>query len=568
MKKTVLNKNYSLLVLVLLILYLTYINIPDNLSMSGGDPAADALKLDLKLQKYSVLYKYLSKFIWVYVILVGALFGYAIYRLYYSDEMFFQGIPILGIPSNWDWDRQGSVFLPAFFNTAKLKYGLFTPGTEPSSPDVAQSFEDDAAKHIDNAQNRLAVDIFCNEVAPCNICHCQGPDPNYAGPVKNAPLIYYPGDKNNQCHPPSVAEKFINVVEYLDDPNEISPAAKIIKNQLMSGISEKHIGMIPNCCCELFHMHIKNTPLHKNKPDLQEINSTNIQALTSDKVKDSKKAYLEAGLLKAEIANDDTLVGLGAHASCESVTHTILVAVADTDGSDKLDSNGKKIYTEYGLFQPKGPGTNKKSSAIEDQVKSCNGGDANAIAKLVKTCKNYNADMAKGVSVFHAESMFNVYGANTIANASRSANSGPPQSMPAKASSITDISDDWTTNPVPNNNPSSIKPRMAQDWPGTRGAIADPDKIFAPELSCTMKTNYWYITGSGSPDPGKKIQLKIDTHLMEVIAKPLKELSPEISTNQITNGTVIDWLDSYVYQSGTRLSNGEYIFPPYTTPTL
>ena len=560
MKKTVLNRNYSLLVLVLLILYVTYINIPDNLSMSGG--GADDAALDLKLQKYSVLYKYLSKFFWVYVILVGSLLGYTIYRAFTSDEMFFQGVPLLGYESNFDWDRQGSIFLPAFFNLAKLKYGLFTPGLEPSDPVVAKSFEDDAAVHINDPKNRLAVDVFCNEIVPCNICHCQGPDPNYAGLPSKAPLIYYPGDKNNQCHPPSVAEKFINVVEYLDDPNTPNPGAAIINHQQMTGISDKHVGMIPNCCCELVHLHIKNTPLNNTPSSTaasREINAANISGLTADFIKRSKQAYKNARLMSAEVANDDGLVGLGSHANCETATKSIQLGQANDDGTPKLDDDGKPEYQEYKLNMS---ADGKDNTAIDTQIRSCNN-SAEQIAKIVKTCNKYDPDMARGISPFHAQNLFKFYSKNMISNSEKT--------DIKKASSVNDVPEDWTIQPNPNSSGGKVINNIpANDWPGTSGGSPDPDNIFGRDIVSPVKTKYWYTTGSGSTKPNTKIELKIDTHLYEIYGKPVTNLTP-ISTSNITNKGIIDWLDSYIFQDTTDISNGVYMFPPYngkrTMPT-
>ena len=71
MKKTIFNQNYSLLVLVLLILYITYINIPDNLNMKGGAPnpydTFSQENLNKVLMKESVLFSVLYNYWYVYI---------------------------------------------------------------------------------------------------------------------------------------------------------------------------------------------------------------------------------------------------------------------------------------------------------------------------------------------------------------------------------------------------------------------------------------------------------------------------------------------------------------------
>lgn len=559
MKKTVLNRNYSLLVLVLLILYVTYINIPDNLSMSGG---ASDNSLEPRLEKHSILYKYLKNYIWVYVVLVALLFGYAIYRI--RDDMYFEGIPLLGIKarSNLDWDLQGSIFFPAFFNTAKLKYGLFTPGTVPADPAIAASFEDDADVHINEKNNRLAVDVFCNEIVPCNICQCQGPDPNYAGFSSNAPLIYYPGDKKNQCHPPSVAERFINVVEYLEVSNPPpNPGGSIVIHQKSSGLSEMHVGMIPNCCCELVHLHIVNTPLNNTPSSTaqsREINAENINALTPEFIKASKQAYKQARLMSAAVADNDELVGLGSHAECESATQTIKLGKANDDGTPKVDDSGNPEYEDYKINMSVDGTTNE---AIKNQLKSCNG-SPEQITKIVKTCKMYNPEMAKGITSFHAQSLSSSY----LKNVNSVTTNVTGRNQTAKTSSVNDVPENWTTNPT-GSSVSQIQHVPANDWPGTSGGVPDPDNIFGRDIVSSIKTQYWYITGNDSPKPNTKIQLKIITHLYEIHATPLTLLT-EISTSQITNQSIINWLDSYVLQGTTYISNGTYTFPPFTKRTV
>ena len=72
MKKSILSRNYSLLILVLLILYITFINLPiDKVNMKGGEVVdlnnpyltMDTDKLIKNLEKFSPIYKYLNKYI-------------------------------------------------------------------------------------------------------------------------------------------------------------------------------------------------------------------------------------------------------------------------------------------------------------------------------------------------------------------------------------------------------------------------------------------------------------------------------------------------------------------------
>jgi len=241
MNKTVINRNYSLLVLILLILYITYISIPYNTNMLGGaNPSInpydnmDPDKLNEKLLKFSKLYKLLYDNFTVYTGIVVILLLIALYYGYIHYKVL--GVPASGINPVISWDNQGVSFLLDFFYLARHKYGI-APG-KIDDPRKLENFEENAQNMI-NAEKK-GVDKFCNIVAPCNICECGGPDQNYGGDPLYAPKILYGG---SEC----VGRKKENFIEGLTSPDANNLNDYAAKYDYSTRILPK-----VNCCCHIF----------------------------------------------------------------------------------------------------------------------------------------------------------------------------------------------------------------------------------------------------------------------------------------------------------------------------
>ena len=253
MKKSIINRNYSLLVLILLILFITYVNIPTSSIMKGGSAGTskyDSMskdKLTEELMKSNSLFMVLNKYFYGYVGIIVVLISIAIY--YYYQLALVQGIPGLVTPVV-GWDNEGATFLTQYFILDRENKGLNAPGTVKVPPEALKDFNKNTTDLIGNY--RSGVDIFCNIVSPCNICECSGPDPKYEGDPADAPTIPYGG---SQCK--STAESFTTVVdgkivESFAPPT--TPAGKINALRLKLDFSHRRFGGIPKCCCHLFNV--------------------------------------------------------------------------------------------------------------------------------------------------------------------------------------------------------------------------------------------------------------------------------------------------------------------------
>jgi hypothetical protein len=253
MKKTIISKNYSLLVLILLILYLTYINLPEEINnMRGGyidlnNPylSMDDDTLKENLESHSQLYSLLNKYIYVYG---GVVFVLLILVIYFAQQQFtIQGAPAFGIEPGLSWDSEGMGFLNFFYLLSKQRYGLLKGANSPQIDDkLVASFESDFDKFILHGDGVAthAIDLYCNAVAPCNMCACSGPDPKYGGPIQNAPVVPFKGRDANfgSCVPENKSGA----------PSPADAAKGVLKYQASRGVSDLIFGRIPDCCCQLW----------------------------------------------------------------------------------------------------------------------------------------------------------------------------------------------------------------------------------------------------------------------------------------------------------------------------
>jgi len=411
MKKTIFNQNYSLLVLVLLILYITYINIPDNLNMKGGAPnpydTFSQENLNKVLMKESVLFSVLYNYWYVYIginVVLLIVLGYYAYSQY-----LYQGVPFAGVDSALSWDAEGQIFLTNFYALARTKYNLFTPGAQPvvDNKDVV-SFEKEADKLVLEA--RAAVDTFCHIVSPCDVCGCSGPDPNYAGPSTYAPDVLYQGI--NTVTQKSCSTKLTN------DDGTPSAAAQILASNEARGISHKYVGRLPSCCCNLL-VKYANTP----------------QGITKDSVQNLIK--------NPPVAKGDSLGFLGPGCDPHSPPPTYNTPTGPV--TPHRDNSGASTF-------------------VSNMIASCTStektmGDGKTVQDYyIKKCQNYDPNVDLGVSMYHVTKPENSkhYFSPAIGN------NGPSGSAVA----IADTDPDWKMAPNPAAPPKIVITKPT-DWPKT-----------------------------------------------------------------------------------------------------
>jgi hypothetical protein len=177
----------------------------------------------------------------------------------------------------------------------------------------------------------------------------------------------------------------------------------------------------------------------------------------------------------------------------------------------------------------------------------------------------YNPDAAKGVSAFYSQSTYPLW----VEKAKTSS--------ATKKTSIKDVHPDWTVTSIPGQKMDiPIMKVNESNWPtglipsDTSNTDEKSDRdAFAENIINPLKVGYWYITGSTSSRPGITVQLRIDTHLHEVYALPVKTRDSTTYPDRlkIKSTKVIKWLDLYVFEKSTDISNGEYMFPPYDAAT-
>lgn len=522
MKKTILNRNYSLLVLVLLILYITYINIPNNFNMTGGAGVNPydkfpEVKLNNILMKHSSLYTILYKYWWVYIavnivlILLLANYGY--------QQYLFQGLPFAGVQTTLPWDAEGQVFLTNFYSLARTKYGLWTPSNAPPAPNAEiEEFEKNADSLVNDAKS--AVNTFCNLVSPCNVCACQGPDPNYSGPSATQPFVYYKGPNSvtgNSCDVP-----------LLSPSGTPSAASGLMEMNAARGITNKFVGRLPQCCCNLLQKYGKDS---SNK-------------LT--------KASIDAMIAKPPnpVNNGTHSDGLGLlGAGCD--THSPLPTLP-TKNSDGTAGTGK----------PHRDVNTGNSTYITDMISSCTskeskGADGTPTYDYyLRICQNYDPNLDLGVSMYHA----------TKVNRDGFSNYIPPErfttSQTPSAANLLDIGADdvkWTLGPNPNFQPT-LKIERPSDWPPS----AEANALFN---TGKVETSYWYKSSTNIT-----YILTIDSHLYEIYGYPVvdrtkvKRAVDEITSSSSPVGYA--YLDKYLARPTSvgankygAIINGEYVFP-------
>jgi hypothetical protein len=523
MKKTILTKNYSLLVLVILILYLTYINLPKTFNiMSGGavfDPNNPYLGMDddtlsTKLASISGIYSFLKNYLWVYIIIIVLLASVTAY--YASTQYEVQGIPLAGVNPGVSWEGEGPQFINFFYLMAKSKYGLFAPGTH-GAPDnetpAMKTFEEDFDKFLLYPNALGAIDLYCNIVKPCSTCHCSGPDTNYAGPSASTPMVPYVGidsGTKQSCQP---------------DNSDGGKAGQAIKDyHSKRGVEDKMFGRIPNCCCHLWQTATGGNVTPETVTNV--INTLQIPNAPSGSV------------------------GIDDSTGCEPVSAPSVSGVVNGAPSTikpHTSPSGTNMY-------------------VYNMVKACLGKDAPASLEgykmptaanpgtfstttlwpSVDKCKDYDTSLDHGISYIYALKHKKNYITPSIGDIPKAEHAG-------------DVKPNWTDGVWTQTSGSApnIKPVKPVDWPST---FSDMGK--------NMVNNNFYTSSTGV-----KYQLKIDNYLFEIYAYPVKAVDSKIYTKEITttnNPTGFAYLEKYLSTSGMATTTasgdlsmyqGSYVFP-------
>ena len=543
MKKTILSKNYSLLVLVILILYLTYINLPDSVknNMMGGaivdmnSPyfGMDDEKLSGELSKHSSIYSFLKNYLWVYIIIVVLLASVTAYYAY--NQYKIQGVPMIGAPSSIYWADEGNNFINFFYLMAKTKYGLWANGTvgasDPNSPAI-KNFETDFDNFLLYPNALPAIDLYCNLIAPCNMCHCSGPDPNYAGPSSSIPMVPYKGIdtlSKNSCKPDTSAGG--------------KAGQAIVDMHTKRGIADKVFGRIPNCCCNLW------------------------QTATNGQVTPANVEKIINTLVIPSSPHDSSL-GLNPATGCEPLSAPSVSGIINGAPSSRIPhtdpTTGKNLYIYnmvnscLGLKDPKNATYIPSSLSTGYTMPTPSAPGTYTVTSLwpsISKCADYNTDLDHGISFPHVLKNKSTYITPSLGNA-------------PKASGLGDVTQNWTEGIWTQT--TGAEPKIVistpQNWP-----------FNTPAYTPGMNNQFWYQSSSGT-----KYELKIDTHLNEVYAYPVVAIdgvgtpsatNVPIHTVQLTPSAYsaeYSYLESFLTSANIAshtpsgaiaMYNGSYIFP-------
>lgn len=535
MKKSIINKNYSLLILVLLILYITYINLPAdkiNVQSGGGfiDPnspffSMDDNKLSKLLAKNSTLYSILNSYFWIYIIInlvLGVLAaGYA------YNQYTVQGVPIAGIEPGVTWDTEGLNFFNFFYLTAKQKYNLFTPETSPGiKPSIIDKFETDfdnfvLAKDSKGNVARDAIDTFCNVVAKCDLCTCSGPDPNYAGvpistpsgPVSLAPMVLY--ESNGKCGPQRNPEN-----KGGPDPSDSTKAIK--KMNKKRGIKDMIFGRIPNCCCHVWKSQFGS----ESNFTLANLNAY-LQGLNKNNASGNFNIPLVTGCEPADSANPAVLAGVDAAGAATTAQAHV------TNGNNIYKYNMiKSCLIKNGMLSD---AKNYDITATPPKIPTITSLSADFI-----TCSKYNTDIDEGISPNHVAKKTSTYITPSIAN---------PTSESLTTTTPSWTSGVWTqtTNEEPN-----ITGVKTADWPSTF-PFTLPVRTSPPYTQTKLINEYYHTASSGII-----YELRINTRLYEIVAYPVKRIiDTDVYTKPITDVDQKRFLDSYLSPGGALAPKSE-----------
>lgn len=526
------NRNYSLLVLIILILFITYINIPNSLSMKGGSDnnPYDSMTpedLDKNLMKHSSVYNLLNNNIGFYVY-VGVLILLLIISIYYFNlQIQVQGIPNVANPVI-SWDNEGSTFLTQFFILDKKSKGINAPGSDAIKPETVANFSNDT---IDFASKmKSGIDLFCNIVAPCNICSCTGPDPNYGGDSRDAPIVPYDGPG---CKPAATLE--IPVEKFSEGLNDKAP--KIVPNPGNSvkktaeklGLEHRIMpGTIPNCCCHLFKTIGITLGTGTRSTDITPeiaLTITNLGKDADDKpidvLPDALKIITEKSniddIKNNSISNTKWPLGLPKEVGCEPNERP--APLEDATGAPKTPNNGLYAFAmlqsclstkpiSYGSKPIKDDqGNEEELDDVPDLTKPNDGKTPYSI----NTTACNDPKMIEQLVNERGYSKNSLYRNNEFFNALKAVISNAAKGTPSTSFELKKHIGNLPVPPMDTSYPwvdLVNKSAPGPNWPDAHPAFGPGDFV---------TTEWFYIKDS------KKYELKIDNYLKEVYAFPLRK---------------------------------------------
>jgi hypothetical protein len=509
MKKTIINRNYSLLVLILLVLYVTYIIIPNNTNMMGGSSpnpfdSMDETKLTTHLMKTDSLFNILNKYFTIYIAINVILILASLYFAYFQYAI--QGIPAAGIQPVTSWDNSGATFLTDFFLLSRQKLGLNPPNIT-INPDFLKDFDNNAINLV--SEQKPGVDLFCNIISPCDICGCTGPDPNYAGDVEDAPIVPYGG-------PGCVAkETFMEGATGSAEP--AIPDASVINNYKDKfDYSHRILGNgLPNCCCHLFKKY--NIPSNWPSSKIDDL----MKLGAGENPPPLKGDELEKLLGDARFAGIDKLPSLGLpnEIGCEPEK---LGEFKGNDGKTVKANNGN-----YALAMFQSCLSNKPNKKVPASISSS---DPNNNTSLPADTSITNPNDGKTPYDINIKECFD--DAGKINDKRLAADKGISQNFVFRNELLFDEIKKGRKSTTPSSTNKSLDmTKYIGNFNGTwwkdNAGPAWPFNILFPDPNNSVSTQYYYTYYS------KRYELKIDNHLQEVYVDPQRKQKNKNCTIEI-----------------------------------
>jgi hypothetical protein len=242
MKNSLINRNTTILVLIILVLGFIFMNLENDKSMSGGSVDCSAFipivkKLIAKDSIYSYTIGSTPGFI-IYIILIIILLYFAIAYVRYQVYLEGYGIPGQGNTGGLTILDYAKMSLFKFYLVRNDTY-FYNSKTAGSSGTTTPADSQELLNLVNVLKTpsfKPIVDNFCEALAPC----------------KNSTPCACPGSIN--CN--SNTQHFMNVIEHLDSPGgsscedpSLTPAQKALCYKLQH--AEQFYGIIPKCCCVL-----------------------------------------------------------------------------------------------------------------------------------------------------------------------------------------------------------------------------------------------------------------------------------------------------------------------------
>jgi hypothetical protein len=233
MNNSLINRNTTVLVLIILVLGFIFINLENNKSMTGGGVDCDL---------YVPIVKKLIEKDWLYSYTIGSWPGYIIYIIlilillylgiaYAKYQVFFEGLNLPNSsPSGLTMLDLAKVGLNKFYIVRNDTYFYKnSPGSGTTAPADQEEFKN-LVVELSTPAFKPTVNNFCEAIQPCkNItpCACKG---------------------STNCNT-NIVQKFNNVnIEHLTPTSTPDTAAdNVLLDKALS--MEYFFGIMPKCCC-------------------------------------------------------------------------------------------------------------------------------------------------------------------------------------------------------------------------------------------------------------------------------------------------------------------------------